>query len=293
MDISKYEVFLAVVDQGSYSRVSSELGYTPSALSKMMKSLETEAGMQLIFRSNKGISLTPEGERVIPLIRKMVRCHEELEEEYALIHGLEKGKVRIGCFPTIAFVWIPKIVAAFQDRCPNIQVEVTEENSVGQLEYWLSHNVIDVGVFSRDPSQPFDWLMEKEDPYVVMMRKDHRLAEKPVLTKEDLSGAELLLFKYLGAVDQDVSSLKEVLARHPEQMFSSNSDMAVISMIERTDAVALQPQIIAERECELFDVTYRPVAFEIGRTIGVAVRDRKQLSPSVARFVRFCEETGF
>jgi DNA-binding transcriptional LysR family regulator len=189
MDISKYEIFLAVVDQGSYSRVSSELGYTPSALSKMMKSLETEAGMQLIFRSNKGISLTPEGERVIPLIRKMVRCHEELEEEYALIHGLEKGKVRIGCFPTIAFVWIPKIVAAFQDRCPNIQVEVTEENSVGQLEYWLSHNVIDVGVFSRDASQPFDWLMEKEDPYVVMMQKDHRLAEKPVLTKEDLSGA--------------------------------------------------------------------------------------------------------
>lgn len=69
MDLVKYEAFLNIIERGSYSKACEDLGYSLSGISKMMKSMEEEIGISLINRTNKGITLTPDGEKVIPLIR--------------------------------------------------------------------------------------------------------------------------------------------------------------------------------------------------------------------------------
>lgn len=91
MDLKKYEVLLKVVDRGNINNVSYDLGYTHSGISKMLNSMEAEVGFQIIKRNNKGITLTPEGEKLMPIIRTIVKENEKLEEEIALINGLEKG----------------------------------------------------------------------------------------------------------------------------------------------------------------------------------------------------------
>ena len=82
MDIKKYEVLLAVVDKGSFIKAAADLGYTQSGITYMMNSLEKECGFPLLQRSNKGVMLTLEGERLIPVIRRLVNINLELEEEF-------------------------------------------------------------------------------------------------------------------------------------------------------------------------------------------------------------------
>lgn len=80
MDLIKLETFLDIVERGSYSRACEDLGYSISGISKMMKSMEDEIGIPLINRTNKGISLTPDGEKVLPMIRELINYKDTLEE---------------------------------------------------------------------------------------------------------------------------------------------------------------------------------------------------------------------
>lgn len=79
LDIKKYEVLLAVVDRGSFIKAASDLGYTQSGITYMMNSLEKECGFPLLSRSNKGVALTLEGERLLPEIRQLVQLNKRLE----------------------------------------------------------------------------------------------------------------------------------------------------------------------------------------------------------------------
>ena len=186
MDLKKYEVLLKVVDRGSINNVSYDLGYTHSGISKMLNSMETELGFPIIKRSNKGISLTSEGERLMPMIRRIVKESEKLETEIALINGLEKGTIRIGGFPTTAYVLLPSILKEFCKRYPKIQVEVLEEHSVDVLEQWLNRGIIDIGLFSRQPYHNFDWFGERRDEYVALLPKGHPLTLNEIVTLEHL-----------------------------------------------------------------------------------------------------------
>lgn len=71
MDINKYKVFLQAMDVGSFSRVADDLGYTPSGIVHMMNALESEMGFPLLIRSRKGVRPTPDGERIVPVLRSL------------------------------------------------------------------------------------------------------------------------------------------------------------------------------------------------------------------------------
>ena len=81
MNIEKYKVFLTAARKGSFIQAARELGYTPSAVTQMMNSLENECGFSLLQRSNKGVVLTKEGHAILPYARQLVEVEERLEEQ--------------------------------------------------------------------------------------------------------------------------------------------------------------------------------------------------------------------
>ncbi|MGI6211920.1 MAG: LysR family transcriptional regulator [Anaerovoracaceae bacterium] len=291
MDLNKYQVLIEVVDRGGFNQACDALGYTRSALSKMMNSLEDEVGFSLITRTNRGVRLTPEGQRVLPRIRKLLLMNEALEEQFSQICGIERGKVRIGSFPTICASWLPDVVSAFHLKYPKLEIEITEENSFEELETWLRQGIIDVAIFSRQDYHEFEWILEEDEPFVVLMREDHPLAEKERLTEEDLQESQLIMYKFLGKYDSDVTRFLKLLHYEKKVFFESNSVMAINRILESSDLIALQPLGIARRTCSANHLTYREVDVEgLIRHIGMAVRSKKELSPSVRKFTEFCNE---
>lgn len=293
MDLVKYEAFLNVVERGSYSKACEDLGYTLSGISKMMKSMEEEIGIPLIIRTNKGISLTPEGERITPMIRQMIQDKAIVEEELALMKGVESGKIRIGCFPTISFAWVPSIIAHFKQAHPNIQIEITEENGIKNLEQWLNQGIIDVGIFSRQPYHNYDWTGLRTDRYVALFRPDHRFAEYEQVPVNELFREELVLFKSHEGIDQDIVKVMEHVTEPRKSRYTTNSDFTAVRLAEQLGCVTLLPQLIAEKAVQNFAVDYKPIDAAVTREIGFAVRDARRVSPAVKKLLKFVKETEF
>lgn len=286
MDITKYLVFLNTVDRGCFNKASEDLGYSQSGISKMMSSMENEIGFPLITRNNRGISLTPEGERVLPYIRKLVKDNETLEEEFSAIRGVECGQVRIGSFPTTAFIWMPKVLASFHEIHPNIQVEVVEEHSMKQLELWLNQGIIDIGVFSKHPHQNYEWTSLKEDPFVALLPAGHPLGDKDVVPIKELLDYKLTLFKSHEGLDQDVVGILKYVNLKVTPSYTTNSDLTVIHMVEKNDYVTIMPKLIAEYAVEMFDVIARPLDVVVAREVGLAVKALDQVGPATRKFLK-------
>lgn len=290
MDLVKYEVFLDIVERGSYSKVGEDLGYSLSGISKMMKSMEEEIDIPLINRTNKGITLTSDGEKVLPLIRQLINYKEVIEEEFSLIRGVESGKIRIGGFPTISFTWISSLIAIFKKNHPNIAIEVIEENSIKNLEQWLNQGIIDVALFSKQPYHNYDWVGVKKDRYVALFSKEHRFAQVEQVPVNQLFEEDLVLFKSHEGIDQDVVRVMQYVGYDKVPKYTSNSDFTVIRLAERLGFVALIPELIAKAVIDLFDVDFRPIDVDVTREIGFAVRDVKRVSPAVRQLLKYAKD---
>lgn len=290
MDLKKYEVLLKVIDRGSINNVSYDLGYTHSGISKMLNSMESELGFQIIKRNNKGITLTSEGEELLPIIRSLVKENERIDEEIARINGIEKGTIRIGCFATVAFELIPDILKRFYARYPKIKVEVLEEHSIDRLEQWLNQGIIDVGVFSRQPYHNFEWFCQIEDEYVALLPLGHRLLKKDIISVEDLVKEKLILFKSHKGLDQDVVHILRYIDVKEYEGYTSNSDFMVIRMVEQNGFTTIIPNLIAKYARENFKVDSRPINVKLDRSIGFALKTKENISPSVRKFISVVRE---
>lgn len=136
MSLSKYEVFVTVIESGSLTRAGEILGLTQSAISHALASLEREFGFSILTRGRSGISLTSNGERLLPYMREMLRAQERMKQEVHAINGMEVGTVRIGTFTSVSTQWLPGILKRFQDQYPAIEVKLLEGYYDG-IESWI------------------------------------------------------------------------------------------------------------------------------------------------------------
>lgn len=290
MDLLKYEVFLKVVDRGGFSSSAEDLGYTRSGLSKLLKSMEQEIGFSLVIRTSRGIELNEEGKKVVSLIRELVKVNTVLEEEYAAMRGMTCGKIRIGCFPTMAYLLMPDILSGFHEEHPGIEIEIEEENSLPQLESWLKQGIIDVGFFSQEPHHAFDWIGAMAEPYVALLPNEHILAEKEVVSVEEMFDYDLILFKTHEGYDQDMVKFESITDKKKEPKYHTNSINFAQEMVVNNGCISIVPLSVAKKCNEMFSVEYRKLDTEVTRNLGFAVKHKANVSLTLREFLRYVKK---
>jgi DNA-binding transcriptional LysR family regulator len=131
--VTGLRVLLAVADAGSFTLAADTLGYTQSAVSKQMNTLEKAAGVALFERTARGVALTEAG-RV--LAARAIRIIDELEATSREIAGLDAavtGRVALGGFPTASMVLVPRAIAVLRSQHPGLAVEFQEASTPAQL----------------------------------------------------------------------------------------------------------------------------------------------------------------
>ena len=171
----------------------------------MMNSLEKECGFPLLQRSNKGVALTIEGERLIPEIRQLVQLNKRLEQDFSEVKGTIEGKVRIGCFSTILYAIVPHIMKIFHDKYPKSTFDLVEEHSAGILEQWLNSGFIDMAFISRQPQYDYEWITLKNDPFVIVCPKDSKLAQYETIPISELKKQSLFIYRGVDGVDVNIA----------------------------------------------------------------------------------------
>jgi len=244
LDIKKYEVLLSTLDKGCFAKACEDLGYTQPAITHMMKSMEREIGFPLLKRSNKGIQLTSEGREVLPLIRELVAANDRLNKHYDMLRGVETGSVRVGTFPTVGGAWLPRIIAQFEKKYPQIQIDVLEENSIHKIEEWLTGGRIDVAFFARQPYHTFDWIPLKMDPYYGILPLEHELTSYDRLTAADFENQPFLMCCSMEGPDLDITRFFQQHGVTIRSRFNSNQDFTIARMVEAGLGVAILPELL-------------------------------------------------
>ncbi|MBQ2297142.1 MAG: LysR family transcriptional regulator, partial [Ruminiclostridium sp.] len=109
--MGKYLPVIVTAECGSLTRAAQTLGYTQPSLGYIISNLEEELGAKIFFRSQRGMTLTDVGEKMLETMRKIEAMEEELVEQAQAGQG---GLLRLGIFPSVAAQWMPAILAAFR-----------------------------------------------------------------------------------------------------------------------------------------------------------------------------------
>ncbi len=153
MELRQLRYFVAVAQLQSFSRAADHLHVAQSAVSRQIQSLEDEMGVALIMRSNRRLQLTEAGalflERAVSVLEQLRNVREDVLE-YA---DVPKGSLRIGVLPFTGELLMPRVLAAYTARYPEVRVHVRSGMS-GFIGDWLNEDRIDLAVMHSPWSGP-------------------------------------------------------------------------------------------------------------------------------------------
>ena len=186
MSIRKYIAYLRTVETGSITQAANELGYTQSAVSKMISDLEQDWQVKLLTRNHSGIEISSDGMVLLPTIREIVKDYEDLNFAVSELHGVQSGTLRLGCFTSLAVSLLPEMLKDFHQTYPNIQIQLMT-GEYYEISEWLRRGAIDCGFLAIPASNDFETTPILHDTMVAILPNIH-----PEVTYDTTSDFALL-----------------------------------------------------------------------------------------------------
>ena len=284
MDIEKCEALLTVLELGNLSAAAAALGYTPSGISRMMQSLEEDAGFPLLTRSRNGVLPTQECLQLLPGIRDMVRTGRLLEEKTAALRGAETGTVRIGCAYPNYYGWLAKTIASFSKHYPGIEVEILQGYST-RLCQAVAAREADFVIASRREGD-FDFIPLLQDPLVAVVPSDHPAVRRGVYAMKDFEKESFIGRHPMEGTDNDRAFT--ALGIQPNIRHRAVDTQACLFLVRAGLGVTLDNRII-EQEEDTEGVRLIPTDPEWIVEIGIVLPKRQDRSPAAAKFAAFAK----
>lgn len=140
-DLSLLYDFYVVSKEKSFSKAA-EINYcSQSNLSRSIQKLESEIGLKLINRSNKGMELTVDGENLYKNLDEMFNILFEYNDNYLINKSDLKGKIVIGTTRNIADNKLSEYLTKFYKKYPNVQVKIIIDSASNLNEYLIKHTI--------------------------------------------------------------------------------------------------------------------------------------------------------
>lgn len=247
MNLKQLRYFIEVAEQRSFTRASGNLYVCQSALSKMIKVLEQDLGVQLIDRSTKHFQLTSEGEVLYEHGRDLLkRTSAELEELIDSVHK-EKGRLSIGIPPVIGTAYFPRIIQAFRELYPDIELQIYEEGA-NTVKNKVEEGKIDIGIVMMPfYAEGFHVTPIFTSENIIVVHKDHPLANRTsVYLKELQNDRFILLDSSYMLHDQILMKCKEA-GFQPDVLCESSQWDFIAEMVSMNQGVTILPAPILKR----------------------------------------------
>lgn len=283
--MNRYDILLQVIEKGSFTKAADTLGYTQSAVSQMVQSIEEELSTTLIFRSRKGISLTPDGEQFLPYIKKVCNAHRELMMKRNEMHGLKSGNIRIGTFSSVSSNWLPILIKDFKKKYPYVQFQLQQGEYTSIIQY-IKEGSVDFGFINTDAVSDMTTIPLIQDEMLAVLPENHPLAKKEGVTLKELSSEPFILLDE-GEHSEPLEIFKENNL-HPNIQYQVHDDYTIMAMVENGLGISILSELVTKRTNYQF--IKKHITPPIKRTIGIAFTNKKTLPISSRYFIDFLIE---
>lgn len=277
MDTRKLDVFLKAINAGSLKKAAEKLDYAQSGITYLMNSLENELGVSLLNRSTKGISLTQEGEYVLPYIKKIVDAEAQLMDIIREINEEGIGKVRIGAYPIFACNNLPAAIKSFMNDYPENDIVIRVATNK-ELPGLLREDEIDIGIGEESLAENMNFIFLRDYQIYAAIPQSYNMKydkNKPVPVTM-FSDYPILLSSYNNYEDYIE---KHISNENVCKLYMESADgSALLSMVEGGIGITFLSEMYL-RECP-DTVDMLPLDPPVFKRLGIIVsRDKMNLAP--------------
>lgn len=242
MKLNQLKDIVAIVEYGSLRAAARELDTPQAALSKSVRALEKELGVELFDRETRGMTLTALGHlfhrRASAVVSELRRASDEL----AQAQGDDVGQITVGLSIMPHVGMLPYALPQFRRRYPRLKLQLVE-GLFPALEPRLRNGTLDFYLGAAPHTPPAPGLVTTvlfENLRTVMARKGHPLAGARSL--KDLQGADWATTSVDYRAEEDLHALFKARGlKAPAVMLQAQSALSVMVALAATDLVALMP----------------------------------------------------
>jgi DNA-binding transcriptional LysR family regulator len=188
--------FIAIAEDGSFTKAALRLSYVQSALSVSVQGLERELSVRLFDRTTHRVTLTAAGEALLPAARRALAGVEEIRDIAAAVRGVLRGALRVGIMQSFTFADVPGLLGAFHRQHPEVEIQVRP--SVGgsaALVEELRQGGIDIAFIALvDPPSGVTAIPMGSEDLVVVTTPEQALPGRRPVTLDALAGARFVDF---------------------------------------------------------------------------------------------------
>ncbi|OKL36024.1 cidABC operon transcriptional activator CidR [Domibacillus mangrovi] len=244
MDIKHLHYFIEVTNFNSFSKAAEHLFITQPTISKMIKNLEVELGVELFDRSRKKIVLTDAGRILLEQAKLVDQAFHNLETELDNLLELKKGHIRIGLPPVFDAHFFLKIIGAFHKIYPGITFQLLEDGSK-KIEEDVANNDLDVGVIVMPTkNEVFEYFSFMEEDLMLILPRSHSLANKTEIHLSELSAESFILFNKDFVLNDRIVSSCNLAGFHPHVISESSQWSFIEEMVASELGISLLPESI-------------------------------------------------
>ncbi|TBL81523.1 LysR family transcriptional regulator [Paenibacillus thalictri] len=185
MTLEQMETFVAIYRSGSFQKASEKLYIPQPTVSHRINQLEKELGKSLFMRGKREIKLTPEGEAFLPFALKALAAVIDGRDAIELVKKGAIGKLTIGCNNSYAACVLPRIIASFLSRYPDISVQV-HTYAANELVRLIKNKEFQVAITrytSNDPHLSYHLL--HSEPTMLIVSTSHPMAKAGKVNLEE------------------------------------------------------------------------------------------------------------
>jgi DNA-binding transcriptional LysR family regulator len=294
LDIDKLNIFIHVTNNLSFTDAAKQLHISQPTVSKNIRDLERDMGVQLFDRSGARPRLTSAGKTLLPLARKIVRQSIELHELMSSLDEEVVGELRIACSTTVGKYILPQLAARLSHLHPEINVTIlrcTPDHAVLKL---LDGDA-DLGVLSYETcSADLDCQEFFEDSIALIVPADHpwasrtsidpeELLNEPIIIREPTSGTRRVMMEQLAKFDITLDDLNIFLEL-------GNAE-AIVTTVNAGYGVSFISTMAASCPLKYRSVVQVPVAgLELHRTIYMVRKSLDTPNRAQDAFWSFCHD---
>ena len=291
--IRQLEYLLALDEQRHFRRAAAKIGVSQPTLSAQISSLEQTLGAQLVERSRSRVLLTPVGNEIAEIARRVLRDVQEIKDVATHKLGEPGGTIRLGLPPTIGPYLLPRVVPRIHRAYPELKLYVREDVPMN-LPEGLDIGKYDVIIMPLPVhAQALEVQPLFREPLYLVVPADSELSGHEAIERRDLKNRSILTLESGHHLREQVESLCEEFGANLRSEFEGTSLDTVRQMVGMGMGLTFLPGLYVHSNLNR-DNSIRAIPLKgrsLHRTIGLLWRDTSARKPEFEQLARHIRDT--
>ena len=247
MDIKQISYFMAVAQEGSFSRAAEKLEVSQPTLSMAVKKLEEELGTELFYSFNRRQNLTDEGLRLKEGAAKLLEVYQETIENVKLSDHVGSGVVTLGLSPLFGACFFGDLIPSFAAAYPDIKINMIEDGA-NKIDELVERGEVDLAVtLNTERTASFASCHFSTQRNVALLHKDHPLSNARSITVTDLKEDSFAIFNQDFILNRQIMSACHAAGFRPKIALLSSQWDFMVELVSRNRAVSILPKPVLDK----------------------------------------------